>query len=334
MTLPASLSHLTTLADSTRSRLLLALERHELTVGELCAILQLPQSTISRHLKVLGDEGWVNSRADGTSRYYRTGDSPDEWTRRLWVVVRESVTSSAAAEQDRMREMSVLAVRRSRSREFFATAAREWDAVRDELFGAGLDAQLAFALLDPDFVVGDLGCGTGQLASRLAPHVRGVIAVDGSQEMLTAARQRLDGVTNVELHLGDLEQLPVGDATLDLATLSLVLHYVADPAQAIGEAYRVLRPGGRLLIIDMTPHERDDLQQRMGHVWRGFTADQMHGWMSEAGFVDIRYASLRADEAARGPVLFTAGGRKGVVASSLSPTNADHRRALHRDRHR
>lgn len=314
MTLPSSLAHLSTLADSTRSRLLLVLERHELTVGELCATLQLPQSTVSRHLKVLGDEGWVISRADGTSRYYKSGAPPDDWSQRLWSVVRESVSSSDSAQQDRLREASVLAGRRSRSREFFASVAREWDAVRDELFGPTMDVQLAYALLDPDAVVGDLGCGTGRSAAGFAPHVRRVVAVDGSEEMLSAARERLAGVSNVELQLGELEQLPLDDAILDLATLSLVLHYVADPARAIAEAHRALRPGGRLVIIDMMPHERDDLQLRMGHVWRGFNAEQMHGWLADAGFAETRYVPLSAHESARGPVLFTAGGRASGVA--------------------
>ncbi|MEO6447221.1 MAG: metalloregulator ArsR/SmtB family transcription factor [Gemmatimonadaceae bacterium] len=318
MTLPASLAHLSTLADSTRSRLLLVLERQELTVGELCAIVQLPQSSVSRHLKVLGDEGWVISRADGTSRYYRVGEMPDEWTRRLWCVVRDSVSSSAAAEQDRQREVSVLAGRRARSREFFAAVGQEWLSLRVELFGTGVDLSLAFALLDRDAVVGDLGCGTGHFSARLAPHVRRVVAVDASAEMLHAARERLAHHTNVELHLGELEQLPIPDASLDLATLSLVLHYVATPARAIAEAYRVLRPGGRLVIMDMMPHERDDLQQRMGHLWRGFAADDVVGWLVQAGFTDARYAPLAADETARGPVLFTAGGRRPASAFPIA----------------
>ena len=104
MAAPATLDHLSTLADSTRSRLLLVLERHEMTVTELCAVLQLPQSTVSRHLKVLGDERWVESRAEGTSRFYRISSTPDDWASRLWAVVRESVLASPVAEQDRLRE--------------------------------------------------------------------------------------------------------------------------------------------------------------------------------------------------------------------------------------
>lgn len=312
MAAPATLDHLSTLADSTRSRLLLVLERHEMTVTELCAVLQLPQSTVSRHLKVLGDERWVESRAEGTSRYYRISTTPDEWATRLWAVVRESVLATAMAEQDMAREGAVLAGRRSRAREFFASVAGEWESVRTELFGERLDLQLALSLLDPDAIVGDLGCGTGHLTSLLAPHVARVVAIDGSSEMLSAARARVADAGNVELHLADLEQLPLSDAALDLATFSLALHYVPDPARAVAEAWRVLRPGGRLVVLDMMPHERDDLQQRMGHVWRGFADAQMREWLTTAGFTQVRYIALPPDHTARGPALFTATGRKSL----------------------
>lgn len=306
MTTAVALDHLSTLADSTRSRILLVLERHEMTVGELCAVLQLPQSTVSRHLKVLGDSAWVESRSEGTSRYYRSAAIADPWTERLWGVVRESVSTLASAEQDRQREEAILAARRSRSREFFASASGEWERVRAELFGSRVDLQLALALLDPALEVADLGCGTGHLAAELAPHVQRVVAVDGSEEMLLAARERVSSLGNVELVLGDLERLPVPSASLDLATCALALHYVADPARALAEARRILRGRGRLVVLDMMPHERDDLQQRMGHVWRGFSQEQLHEWFLQAGFAAPRVHALPPDEGARGPALFVA----------------------------
>lgn len=316
MTTSLALDHLSTLADSTRSRLLLVLERHEMTVSELCAVLQLPQSTVSRHLKVLGDEKWLDSRAEGTSRFYRKASTVEEWAGRLWAVVRESVADLPTAEQDQRRGEAVLTGRRSRSREFFASAAGEWELMRADVFGAQLDLHLVLALLDSEWVVGDLGCGTGHLSALLSPHVARVVAVDGSSEMLAAARQRLQGSPNVELRAGDLEQLPIDSATLDLATMSLALHYVPDPACTVAEAYRALRPGGRLVILDMMPHERDDLQQRMGHVWRGFSEMQVHEWFSHAGFGAVRYAPVPVDEGARGPALFAASGRKPQDSSS------------------
>ena len=307
MTTPASLDHLATLADSTRSRLLLVLGRHEFTVGELCAVLQLPQSSVSRHLKVLGDEGWVSPRADGTSRFYRMDAAPDEFAARLWAVVREDVAATPDAQQDRLREAAVLADRRqTRSRAFFSSVVGEWDAVRTELYGARLDVQLALAFLSPELTVGDLGCGTGHVTALLAPHVRRVVAVDASEEMLAAARARLEGVPNVELHHGELEALPLADASLDVASLALVLQYVADPMRALAEARRVVRDGGRVVITDLMPHGRDDLQQRMGHAWRGFAEERMRAWLEEVGFTRVRYAPLPPDPSAKGPMLFTA----------------------------
>lgn len=310
MTSAVSLDRLSTLADSTRSRILLVLERHEMTVSELCAVLQLPQSTVSRHLKVLGDDCWLDARSEGTSRFYRIAATSDEWTDRLWAVVRESVVALPSAEQDRLREEVVLSGRRARSREFFATVAGEWEVVRAELYGNRLDLRIALALLDSGLVVGDLGCGSGQLSALLAPHVANVVAVDASSEMLRAARERVAAFPNVALHLGDLEQLPLADDSLDLATLSLALHYVPDPSRAVAEGYRVLRPGGRLVVIDMMSHDRDDLPQRMGHTWRGFAEPKVREWLTQAGFTDVRYTPLPPDETARGPALFAASARK------------------------
>src|SRR5919199_6338629 len=223
---------LTALADATRSRLLLVLDRHELTVSELCAVLQLPQSTVSRHLRVLADEGWVVSRAEGTSRQYRVAAPLEPPARRLWQLVREQLAEGADASRDAERLRSVVAERRRKSQEFFSTAAGQWDALRAELFGRRVELSALLGLLDDEWVVGDLGCGTGQLAESLAPFVRRVVAVDASRAMLAAARRRLAHAPNVELRLGELEALPAEDGELDAAVLFLVLHYVVDPPRA------------------------------------------------------------------------------------------------------
>lgn len=299
------------LSEPIRSRLLLVLERHEMTVGELCAVLQLPQSTASRHLKTLADEGWVVAHAEGTSRRYRmVADRLDPAASRLWQLVRGEIAGSATSRQDAQRIQSVLAERRTRSQEFFSTEAGEWDRLRGELFGRRADLIALLGLLPGEWTVGDLGCGTGQVAEALAPFVGRVIAVDDSPEMLAAARGRLRGRANVEIRGGSLEALPLRDAELDAATVFLVLHYLAEPPRALAEAARGLRPGGRLLVVDMTPHDRDDLRQRMGHLWQGFGAEQIGGWMREAGLERCRYLPLPADPEARGPTLFAASARK------------------------
>ncbi|HEX6746891.1 MAG TPA: metalloregulator ArsR/SmtB family transcription factor [Longimicrobium sp.] len=304
---PPIFERMSALADSTRSRLLLVLERHELTVGELCAIVQLPQSTVSRHLKTLADEEWIAGRAEGTSRRYRmSADRLEPSARRLWTLVREQVAALPAAGQDAQRLQSVLAQRSTRSQEFFRTAVGQWDRLREELFGRRADLLALLGLLDPSWTVGDLGCGTGQVSESLAPFVRRVVSVDSSAQMLEAARARLGGVENVEVRAGELEALPVGDGELDAALLFLVLHYVAEPAAALAEARRVLRPGGVLLVVDMAPHDREEYRQAMGHVWLGFAPDELEGWMMEAGFGAFRHVALPADPASKGPTLFAA----------------------------
>ena len=307
---PPVLDRLSTLADSTRSRLLLILDRHEVTVGELCAILQLPQSTVSRHLKVLSDDHWIVSRAEGTSRYYRRNPLLVEGAQRLWDLVRDDVIRSAVALEDAQRADAVIAGRRSRSQEFFTTAAARWDALRRDLYGDRQDVSILLALLDPEWTVGDLGCGTGNLASILSGYVKRVIAVDGSEAMLAAAGSRLSGVPNVDLRLGELETLPVENGVLDAALLSLVLHYVAEPPRALAEAHRVLKPGGRLAVLEMLPHARDDYRQQMGHIWQGFGEGQMKDWLTGVGFQDVRVRSLPVDERAKGPALFVAAGTR------------------------
>ncbi len=233
---------MTALADPTRSRLLLALERNELTVNELRSILQLPQSTISRHLKMLSGEGWLEARAEGTSRHYRIAtDSLDPASRKLWHLVRDEVMHTTAADQDARRTQAVLAERSTKSQQFFSTSAGQWDRMRLEL-----------------------------------------------------------------------------DGEVDVALLFLVLHYAAEPARVIAEAVRVLRPGGRLLVLDMMPHDRQDLRQTMGHLWQGFDRAMLGGWMQSAGLDGFRYNPLPADPDAKGPTLFAASGKRVAAASRSS----------------
>jgi ubiquinone/menaquinone biosynthesis C-methylase UbiE len=301
------LDHLATLSDPLRCRMLVVLERHELTVSELCGVLQLPQSTVSRHLKTLADAAWVSSRRDGTSRYYSMALAElDSGAQRLWPLIREQVAAGIGAEQDERRLKGVIARRRSKSEEFFSSASGQWDRLRSELFGTTFHLHALLGLIDHRAVVGDLGCGTGQLSALVAPHVRDVIAVDGSADMLQAARGRLREHKNVELRLGTLEALPIDSAQLDIALLALVLHHVPDPAAVIGEAARVLKRDGRVLVIDMLPHDRAEYQQQMGHVWLGFPEPQVQRMLAAAGFAHTRITALPIEEDARGPALFAA----------------------------
>jgi ArsR family transcriptional regulator len=308
----AILEHLAVLADPVRCRMLLLLEKHELTVSELCAVLQMPQSSVSRQLKTLSDDDWVTSRRDGTSRYYAMPvDDLETSAGRLWPLIREQVAATTAASHDDRRLRGVLTRRRAKSQEFFSSAAQGWDRLRRDLFGDTFQLSALLALLDPTLVVGDLGCGTGELSRALAPHVAKVVAVDGSADMLHAARERLGDCANVDVRQGDMEALPLANGELDAAVLSLVLHYAPDPARALTEVARVLRPGGRLLVIDMFPHERVEYQQQMGHVWLGFSEKQITRALAAAGLDEVRVHALPVDPDAKGPALFAAVAARG-----------------------
>jgi len=308
---PPILEHLSALGDETRTRLLLLLERSEFTVTELCAILQIPQPTVSRHLRTLAQDGWVAARAEGRNRHYRLSASLSPASRELWRVVREELGPDGAYAADAERARQVLAERRRRSAEFFAASAEQWDHLRRDLFGHHAELLPLFGLLDPRWTVGDLGTGAGGLAATLAPFVARVIGVDRSAAMLQAATRRLEGTENVELRRGELEALPIRDEELDVAVLALVLHYVVEPADVLAEVRRVLAPGGRLVVVEMRAHERGaEFAERMGHVWPGFEPQDLARWLTAAGFEHVHARPLPPDPEARGPLLFIATGAR------------------------
>jgi len=321
---PATLfDQMPVLGDPMRSRLLYVLERNELTVGELCSVVQAPQSTVSRHLKALADGGWLTSRADGTNRRYAiASEKLDAPLRSLWLLVRKETAGTSAAQQDERRLAQVLATRRSRSEEFFRAGATQWDQLRDDLFGRRFFLPALLGLLDESAVVADLGCGTGQVAEAMAPFVAQVIGIDTSHSMLKAAKKRLATHGNVELRAGTLEALPLGDGGLDAAVMILVLHHVADPARALAEAARTLKPGGRLVVVDMLPHGRDEYRAQMGHLWLGFAEEDVARSLRGAGFDNIRMLPLPADPKAKGPALFAARAVKPAASQRQSQTAA------------
>jgi ArsR family transcriptional regulator len=302
---PRILDHMAALSDSARCRLLLLLEQQELTVSDLCSVLQLPQSTVSRHLKSLLDRGWVAARPDRTRRlYHSTVDRLDPSARGLWELARTEMEGTAARSVDRQRLRSVLARRRSRSQEFFDATGERWDAIRDELFGGRFYLFALAGMVPADSVIADLGCGTGTVTEALAPFVARVIGVDASPPMLELAEQRLNRFDNVELKLGELESLPLDDDRVDIATLVLVLHHLEHPEQAVREAARCLRRDGRILIVDMLPHDRIEYQRDRGHVWLGFSKEDIDAFLTAAGFEGARFHRLPPAPEAKGPNLF------------------------------
>jgi ubiquinone/menaquinone biosynthesis C-methylase UbiE len=237
-------------------------------------------------------------------------DDVDPSAKRLWQAIREQVTSSAAAMHDSRRLKQVLAKRRTQSEAFFSSAAGQWDRLREELFGPNSHLIALGALLDPSLVIGDFGCGTGVVSAWLSLFCERIIAVDASKEMLEAARENLVGHKGVQLRHGSLEQLPVSDGEVDVALMMLVLHHLPEPKRVLAEAARALKPGGRLLVVDMMPHDREEYRQTMGHIWLGFSEKQMVQWLHATGFKEVRWRAIPPESKAKGPSLFVASARR------------------------
>jgi ArsR family transcriptional regulator len=295
------------LADPMRLRLLRILEQHELGVADLCDVLQSPQSTVSRHLKMLLDQHWVQSRRQGTNHLYEMIlDELAPAARKLWILTREQMDAWATLSQDELRLQRRLSQREEDSQSFFAGAAGDWDRIRNELYGHRFDLHAVLPLLPADWTVADLGCGAGDLAALLARHVKNVIGVDNSAEMLKTAKKRASNLTNLDLRRGDLIDLPLQDGEADAALMILALTYVGDPQAAIREMGRAIKAGGRVVVIDLLRHDRDDFRRQLGQKWPGFESADIERMMTEGGLTKVNVTSLPPDRDAKGPALFIA----------------------------
>ena len=302
---PPLLQWIEPLNDLARLRVLRVLATCELGVGELASVLQLPQSTVSRHLKRLLEAGWIVRRTQGTAALYQMATvTLDETARTLWQLASASLEGLPSSNEDDHRAREVIARRHVDSRRFFGDIGGEWTELRQSLFGQVIGLQPILGLLDPDWTVGDLGCGTGQLAAELATWVHRVEAIDREAAMLKAARKRLSDIDNVGLHKADVGELPFDDGVLDASILSLILHHLDSPGMALKEAGRITR--GPILVIDMMSHERTDYRDTMGHLHLGFTAEELETLADGAGLMMQRYIALSPDPEASGPPLFVA----------------------------
>lgn len=309
---------LATLGDVMRLRMLRLLERHELTVGELAQVLQIAQSSASRQAKALAEAGWLVKRHEGTACLYRL--VPEDVAlplKALWGAIQPQLGGVPGHDEDDRRVTGVLEERKTDSVNFFGRVRGEWDQVRSDLFGSRFTAAALLSLIGPDWVVADLGCGTGNVAELLAPFAERVVAIDQSEPMLAAARRRLGARRNVDFVRGAMGSLPLPARSVDAAVCMLVLHHVPDVASALADIARCLRTtrgGGVLTIIDMVPHDRSEYRHSMGHVHQGFSRKQVMSWLAGAGFGRCTHHELPAEPDSRGPGLFVASGR--ITSSS------------------
>jgi ArsR family transcriptional regulator len=295
------------MAETTRRRLLQVLSEQELSVSELVHTLEQPQSTISRHLKVLRESGLLVDRRVGTTVLYSTSpyrkgatDAPNGRGAhgRNGMGLRDQMLEWAAQQgvDDRIRDRinDVLRRRPEYSNEFFDTIGSRWDQLRVEAFGEVFQFEALTALLPADWTVADIGTGTGYLLPMLAERFNQVIAIDPSEAMLDTAKNRpeLADRGNVDFREGALSQLPLADGEADLVIASLVLHHVASPPDALGEIRRCVVGGGRLLVIEQAPHGNAEFQSRMGDERDGIAPDELKTQVTRAGFADVEISRL------------------------------------------
>ena len=271
------------LSDPTRLRLLFILEHFELNVNEIVSVVNMVQSGVSRHLKILLEAGLLVSRKDGSFIYYATNRSG--YNRKLIVLACRQLGNDPELQEDLARTKQCIIRRKNRSRRFFRTAAPRWDRLKRKVLGDFNPSEVFEPHLQDASVIADLGCGTGEMLAGLFDRgKKTLIGVDVSPEMLEQARLRLPEGPNLELRIGELEHLPMREREADAALMSMVLYHVPEPEKAIQEVYRVLNPGGVFLLVDFLKHNQEQIKDIIGGVWLGFTRQQISGWLDRTGF--------------------------------------------------
>jgi ubiquinone/menaquinone biosynthesis C-methylase UbiE/DNA-binding transcriptional ArsR family regulator len=284
------------LAEPTRVRIMLLLGHEELSVAELQEILATGQSSISTHLGQLKRAGLVEDKRAGKNTLYRLKPLRDTVFPALLEVLREGAEEIPEAAGDLAALQLVLRKRQDRMRAYFDQMAgkfgreyvpgRSWKAVAEMLL-----------MLVPPMDIADLGAGEGGLSQLLAQRARSVIAVDNSEKMVEygsslAARHAL---TNVEYRRGDLEKLPIADGTVDLTLFSQSLHHAQHPARAVAEAFRILRPGGRIAVLDLQRHHFEQARELYADLWLGFTQAELVGFLEQNGFHNVRISAVHRE---------------------------------------
>ena len=281
------------LGESTRLRLLRVLSIDRFNVSELTGILGLAQSGVSRHLGLLKEAGLVVEERDGSFSFYRLAPAVrSDRKGSLWPVLQAQFAEgagSAIVKADEARLQEVLRLRRENFEHVSADTRDGRQLVPGRSWAAW---SRALGMLLPPLDVADLGCGEGYLTVETARWARRVVAVDRATGVLDrakalAARKRL---ANITWKKGELEKLPIDDATMDVALLSQALHHAGQPAAALAEAARILKPGGRLLILDLRAHDETWVRDKLGDQWFGFSDDHLAGLLTRAGFKDVRVA--------------------------------------------
>ena len=312
VTMTSTLKSLRALADPTRLRIMALVEREELSVNEIQEITGLGQSRVSTHLSLLAETGLLASRRDGKRTFYRLNPQADGDALEFTRLAMRGAKELKETEADQLNLRRVLARREEQAQVYFNQVAGRFD----RSYGPGRSWQAFGHLLLrmlPPLEVADLGSGEGLLAELLARRCRRVIAVDNSEKMVAfgARKAKRNGLDNLEFRQGDLQNPPVEPGSVDLVVLSQALHHAEEPAQAILAAHRILRPGGRVMILDLVRHRFDQAKELYGDRWLGFVESDLQRWLESAQFQEIEIAKVAREEQEPGFETLLACGTKG-----------------------
>jgi ubiquinone/menaquinone biosynthesis C-methylase UbiE/DNA-binding transcriptional ArsR family regulator len=284
--------------EETRLRIVALLAEAELTVSELTDILRQSQPRISRHLRLLAEAGLVKRFREGSWAFFRLGERGGSAALARELIARLDPDDATVA-RDRERLAAVRAARATAAQKYFARHAAEWDRIRKlHVADDAVEAAIRAALADkPIRSLLDLGTGTGRMLELFGPDIQRGLGLDMSLDMLALARARLDraGLRHCSVRQGDIYDLALPKDSFDVVIIHQVLHFLDDGARAIEEAARVLRPSGRLLVVDFAPHDLEFLRDEHAHRRLGFAAETVSGWMSAAGLDVMRHDTLAPD---------------------------------------
>ncbi|MBT3386454.1 MAG: metalloregulator ArsR/SmtB family transcription factor [Desulfobacula sp.] len=271
------------LSDNTRLRLLQVLQQYELNVNEIVLVVDMIQSGVSRHLKILLDSGLLTSRRDGSFTYYFA--AKNDTTISLIRLLEKNLDHKEITSRDLEKSREMIKIRQNRTKRFFKYIAPQWDRLKKEVFGNfDLNSMIKGKVIFKGKIA-DLGCGTGELIDQFSKEIiNNFIGIDSSPEMLEQARLRLSGTNNAELRLGELEHLPMKNKEIDTAIMNMVLHHISQPQLPIAEAYRVLKPKGFFILSDFQKHDQKNINEIMGGSWYGFEKEKIMAWLADAGF--------------------------------------------------
>jgi ubiquinone/menaquinone biosynthesis C-methylase UbiE len=279
------------LADESRLRIFTLLLNHELNVNEMVSVLDMGQSRISRHLKILTGSGLLGCRRDGLWSFYSV--PPNGEMKDFIKGVSGFLNNCDWIKTDNREASNIIKERTLQTKRFFNSLAPEWENIKRELFGELDINREIISQIKKCQTISDLGCGTGDLVLLLKNKAKNVIGVDNSPKMLEKARKYVvgnsdGGIEAFDFRIGEMEHLPLKENETDYAVINMVLHHLNSPQEGLNEAYRILNKSGTLIVVELSKHADENMRKKFGDRWLGFKKSELENWFLKAGFGIIK----------------------------------------------